>query len=167
MTIATSDPELLQHIQYHAAPAAGLQRFWMRFATWAEDWPETPFFFWQTASGCNYKIKASVEARITAGEFTRAQIETLCREGADGTEASLNAMHEQYMIGDAYLCALIDAPNAAAAITAVRRLFPDLEVSFCDPAPNKTLDTLAQSGRLAPVLEPCEPTEEPPAAPAG
>jgi len=136
--------------QYEVPPAEGLTRYWIRFGTYLEDWPEdTPFFFWHTGSGNHYVLRPSVmntpEAQglpFQTDLFLRNFDPELKKRFEEDEE-----LHDRMYVSDAYCTALIDAVDEKAVWELVLQHFPDAEHSFCNVS-DRTLTGLSKGGRF-------------------
>ena len=140
----SSDPSKIA--QYEAPPAKGLTRFWIGIESWMEDWPETPFFFWQTNSGCEYRLRPSVAGDPEAAGFP-PDTSRLSDEQYDRLVADDHALWERFYVSNAGLCILIDAASEDEAMAAIKGCFPDMRERFRRTS-DDTLTTLARGGRF-------------------
>lgn len=147
--MTTQDPIAVAIQAYETRPAAGLQRFWIGFRAYVEEWPEDGhegdrrFFYWHSKDGASYRLRhASAELAETAGLPPSTDVVmTGIPHGAD-TQQVL----DQHYVRDAMINALIDAPSADAAVARLSELFPDHVVRFVLPDEGRTLTTTCVEG---------------------
>lgn len=144
--------------QYENAPAGGMKRFWISWTSWLEEWPSAaPFFFWQTGSTGDGRLRPSMknDPRATnLPEHTNVFANLNLLQITDGSadedqegEAEEDAFANFYVLGGT-ICAWVDAVDEAAAWQQVGQEFPDFEKRFCEERPNGTLSGNARGGRF-------------------
>jgi hypothetical protein len=137
--------------QYESPPVAGMRRFWMSVETWLEEFPdETPFFFWHTGSGMEYRLRPSVVGTSEAGGLP-PQTDLDRRNMSEGVEERFEKdedLHDRMYVSNAMVCMLVDAPDETAAWDLVRSQFPDMRERFINPADHKTLPSFGRGGRF-------------------
>lgn len=123
--------------QYEALPTQGMSRFWIGIESWLEDWPEdAPFFFWQTGTGCDNRMRPSMMGSEEAKGLPPVVI-------GFSTKIPSEVMDRVY-VANGMLTMLVDAPDKATALEIVRTHFPDMVERFVSAADCKTLSSLGR-----------------------
>lgn len=161
---AVFDQEVLRK-QYENPPGKDLKRFWLSWTSWLEEFPETPYFIWQTGSGMDCVLRPSMKCdpfaadlpeKVTIGfrnnvfaylgmtEQQQAAFDNDDDEKEEGEETPF----DRFYVGSAMICAWIDAKSESDAWHLVSRYFPDFKVRFCSERPHGSLSGNAQGGRF-------------------
>jgi hypothetical protein len=155
-------------LQYESAPGEGLRRFWISWTSWLEDWPETPFFFWETVTLSDGRLRPSMKDDPRAANLPeRANMLTDAlileigshlvegeaddddgNDDEDGNDDDENDLFDTFYVSGGTVCALIDATDEDAAWQLVGTYFPDFEKRFCEERPLGTLSGNASGGRF-------------------
>lgn len=154
-----SDTKKARVQQYENAPGEGLNRFWISWTSWLEDWPdEVPFFFWETGTTCDGRLRPSMKDDPRAAnlpehanmmvDFNLPQITDGSGGDDNGPEEEDDDLFDTFYVSGGTICAWIDAVDEEAAWTQVSQHFPDFEKRFCEERPRGTLSGNARGGRF-------------------
>jgi hypothetical protein len=160
--MSKQNPALVE--QYENEPANGLKRFWISWTSWLEDWPEEgPFFFWQTGSLCDGRLRPSMKDDPRAANLpdrSNIFVNVDLLQITDGSAAEVQAdvendqeededdLFDTFYVSGGTICAWIDAGDEEAAWQKVAQEFPDFEKRFCEERPHGTLSGNARGGRF-------------------